>query len=280
MLHLSYKDANVMTSPVRSRLCFDIEVRFQDTTERRTPLEITNVVGEFHVISKDASVWYVGPLVSDGVMYRLNSNVSMGMRMMFDPGPYELTKLETVRNGGDLKFRIFLRCLTTVKIDNFSEEFGPYIDGKIPKSDWVERHLPLLHFSEFSLIEVPKLHVPELEKAVAYVSEAWKQYGLGEYDKSLTECRKSLEALGGELKAKGFETEASDPQTGKAKRVVDWKRLLDDHRGECIGPIFQKLHSFVDPSAHPAPFPDRSDAIFSILCTQSIIQLVSRRVSR
>ena len=147
VLHLSYKDANVMTSPVRSRLCLDIEVRFQDTTERPTPLEITNVVGEFNVISKPPNVQYAGPLVSDRVMYRLNSNVSMGMRMMFDPGPYELTKLETLRNGGDLKFRILLRCLATVRIDNFSEQFDLSIDGKIPKSDWVEKHLPLLHLS-------------------------------------------------------------------------------------------------------------------------------------
>ena len=280
MLHLSYKDANVMTSPVRPRLCFGIEARFQDTTEHPTPLEITNVVGEFSVITKLANVQYAGPLLSDRVMYRLNSNVSMGMTMTFDSGPYELAKLETLRNGGDLKFRILLRCLTTVRVDNFSEELNLSIDGKIPKSDWVEKHLPLLNFSEFSLIEVPKLQAAELEKAVAYVSEAWKQYGLGEYDKSLTECRKSLEALSGELRAKGFETETSDSQTGKAIRVADWKSLLGEDRGECIGPIFQKLHGFVSPSAHPAPFPDRSDAIFSILCTQSIIQLVSRRVSR
>jgi hypothetical protein len=51
-------------------------------------------------------------------------------------------------------------------------------------------------------LEFPKLESPDFKEAIDHLNNAWRQYGFGQYDKVLEECRKTLETAKELLKKK------------------------------------------------------------------------------
>jgi hypothetical protein len=146
---------------------------------------------------------------------------------------------------------------------------------RIPKSDWVERILPRIGYKDVALLEIPRLVAPDYKDVVDYQNEAWRQFMMGDYDKVLVECRKTLEALGTRVKEKGLE------RTVEGKAVPDWDKLLgNDDSGSMLEVMFQKLRGFVAPGSHAGRSSSREEAEFALMVTHAIANLALKKLEK
>jgi hypothetical protein len=108
------------------------------------------------------------------------------------------------------------------------------------------------------------------EEVAQYLNSAWKDYTMGEYDKVLTECRKSLETLKEKAKEKGFLD---------ADSKIDWKKLFqNDDTGDIIGTIYQKTLGFVAPGSHAGRSKGREIAEFALMATHAVAGITVKRL--
>ena len=215
--------------------------------------------------------YYVSSLMFDSFFITLSgqNTVSVRARLILDQNG--LRKIEKLRENGDIRFNIY--CFVTL-LDQYNKHFicQSNFDGKIAKSDWVEKFLPTFKYKEVVLLEVPKLDFPELSQAAEFLNDAWKKKSMGQFSDVLLDCRKALEFITDEVKKKGFKTEDGKP---------DWEKFLGDKvLGDINAIIIQKLSGFIAPGVHYGKIFNIEDAEYALMITYAITNYVLNKLTR
>jgi hypothetical protein len=228
------------------------------------------------VQSKSGPAYHMGHLLPEPPFLNLGQNVTSNVMCYLELDHSILSRIENVREGGDLQLQLVIHFVGEQQgapQTKQNSQIGMQI--RIPKSDWVERILPNIGFKDVALLEIPKLEAPSFKDVVDYQNEAWKQFMMGDYDKVLVECRKSLEALGTHVRGKGLEKDVD------GKKLPDWDKLLgDDDTGSMLETMFQKIRGFVAPGSHAGRASSRDEAQFALMVTHSIVNLGLRKLMK
>lgn len=215
---------------------------------------------------------YVGPLIFDSSFITLSGQNTVTERVRLILDQYGIRKIEELRENGDIQFNIDC-CATILDQNNKRLKCQSNLDGKIAKSDWVEKFLPTFKYKEVVLLEVPKLDISEFSKVAELLNDAWKKKSMGQFSDVLVDCRRALEFITKEVKKKGFKTEDGNP---------DWNRFLGDKElGDINATIVQKLSGFVAPGAHlyGKAF-NIEDAEYALMITYAIANYVLNKLKR
>ena len=280
-LRFEYKQVTPEELSVVPRLNFEVGVTYITKTEgQHYAIELSYAPSKLKIISKGGQSIYTSFLVQDPQSLFMTLNNQTAIRFYAELDHYRLAQVEKIREGGDLQILMELSFIINMYSSGYpARQFSSVsIDGRIPKSDWVERILPRLKFKDVSLIEIPKIENPEFSEVVDEINDAWKQYSMGEYDKVLTGCRKAMEALGDIVKDKDFKKEATDGN-GEKKTVPDWEKAVGDEEiGEIIAVFVKKLFGFLAPGSHHGKSINREDAELAILTTHALANYVARKL--
>ncbi len=114
-----------------------------------------------------------------------------------------LTKIESARNGGDLRVQLDFRLLMALHEPNpigiTFRDGNAQIIFTIPRSQWVDKLLPALGYQGLELIEVPSASSSFaqqfLAKAVQQVQNAKKELLEGRWEGAVLNCRQALELI-------------------------------------------------------------------------------------
>ena len=232
-----------------------------------TQFDVLNPTFHFRISKTDFH--YVGPLVLDSSILTLSGQRTVPIRSRLILDPYGLKKIEELRENGDIVFNIY--CYATI-LDQQSKRYTctSNFEGKIAKSDWVEKFLQAFRYKDVVLLEVPKLDFPELTKATELLSDAWKKKSMGQFTDVLVDCRRALEFITSEVKKRGFITEDGNP---------DWNKFLGNKDlGEIIGTIIQKLSGYIAPGAHYGKIFNIEDADYALMITHAIANYVLHKL--
>lgn len=188
---------------------------------------------------------------------------------------YTLSQIEKIRRGNNLSMELYLQFQAFV--EGNPATIQPYkipLKGiTIPKSTWVEDILPRLDYKNVALIEIPKLEYEKLNEAINALNFAWKSYSMGDTSDVLVECRKTLEAVGNQVKKEGF-----IKMDDEGKPRPDWKRFFDsDSKGGAVKSIVQAIFSIVVSGAHVGDPSEMYHAYFALLQAFSVTQIVISR---
>jgi hypothetical protein len=278
-LRFTYRSITPETLTIVPRLRFDIDVHHAvQPGQPAYNITLSYARSELKIISKEGSPIYACMLVPDQPLYTLPPASSISSRLYADFDHYRLAQIEKMREGKDIQIQVELAFIAEVQQQPPTKQSGIVsIRERIPKSDWVEIHLPQLRFKDVVLLEVPKIEKPEFGEVISKINEAWKQYSMGEYDKVLTECRKAMEALTTIMKNKGFQKEITDE---KGKRVVpDWEKVLaHKEMGDIIEAFVQKLFGFLAPGSHYGKSINREDAELAIMNTHALVNYMVKKL--
>ena len=122
-----------------------------------------------------------------------------------------LKQLEERRAGGDCALRIFSRLRVCKSLTEqqlavlavpfetrlTSAQHGDHVEYTIPQSDWIKA-LRALNWSELDLIELPSITgtpLPQLVRAFKRFQEAQDFYRRGDWEETMSSCRKAIEAF-------------------------------------------------------------------------------------
>jgi hypothetical protein len=130
-------------------------------------------------------------------------------------------------------------------------------------------YLPKLKFRDVLLMEFPKLDSPNFKEALDHLNNAWRQYGFGEYDKVLEECRKTLETAKDLVKKKDLLKDGE----------VDWKQILQSERaGVYVSNVHENVFGYDSIGAHVGKSINREDADFALLTTHALLVLLTKKI--
>jgi hypothetical protein len=265
-INVEYQTLNVQENSIRPRVVFSLIVTVM--SQGSYPLDIEFMPSELQLNNGS----YIGTLMPQnyyGASIAVNNPV--GYTFALDLDYYVISQLEKFREGKDLQLQMFLRFVgkgqTPQPFSNVSQTILPI---RIPKSDWVEVCLPKLKFKDVLLLEFPKLDDPNFKEAVDHLNNAWKQYGFGEYDKVLEECRKTLEKAKEIVKKKDLLKEGE----------VNWKQILQsESAGEYVSNIHANVSGFDSRGAHIGKSINREDADFALLTTHALLVLLTKKIT-
>lgn len=215
----------------------------------------------------------IGTLSCEKPYIILYSNNEHTLELYLELDHYKLHQIEEFRKGSDLSLQMNIIFVMEKPGQPQNKEMGSFNNLRfdIPKSEWVEKILPNIGFKDVSLIELPKIN-PQWQKIIEHINEAWHQHSMGKYDKVLTECRKTLEALGNEVKNKGFTKD-------EEKSIPDWEKFFNSENvGDTVGAINRKFYGFLAPGAHTGKAINKEDADFALLVTHGIVTLVTENL--
>lgn len=237
------------------------------------------------------TIHYLGQLLPAQPVMSLHPGGSYQLNFWITLDHYGLSRLEKLREGGDLW--MFVNATLAGEVRPQSSQSQPGVlqppkpgsrvssdmpvqfEFRVPKSDWVELVLPAVGFSDVSLLEIPRLTNSQFLDSIGYLNGAWKQYEFGEYDKVLTECRKTMESLTKKLKEEGIVRDV------EGKILPDWDKLFESRSiAETVSGIFQKTLGYMAPGAHAGASRSREEAEFALMVTHAVTNLVTKRVSK
>jgi hypothetical protein len=226
-INMEYQSLNVPENSIRPRVLFALTATVM--AQGSYPLDLEFLPSELQLNNG----FYVGTLMPQnyyGASAPLNNPLPYTFGLDLDY--YVISQLEKFRDSKDLQLQMILRFIAKGQMPQPFLTFPQVnLPIRIPKSDWVEVYLPKLKFRDVLLLEFPKLDGSNFKEAVDHLNNAWKQYGFGEYDKVLEECRKTLETAKELVKKKGMLKEDE----------VDWKQILQSERvGEYVSNVQKK----------------------------------------
>lgn len=185
--------------------------------------------------------------------------------------PYLLQRIEELRSGDDLWFKIQPLRGTCITYRNAGEKSIDTInmqkrkeDYKYPMSEWIA-HLNTTEFNKIELIEIPKITLPKIqltEHIMKFLSEANRSMNEGRYGDVLQECRKALDALDNgieEWATKSLtedETNKIKQNTGKdiKKEVYLSKLIGDENKAKRLNRINVALHHYLSLDPHQSEY--------------------------
>ena len=236
-------------------------------------LEIVSM--DLTIVSREGAARHLGRLIPSQPFLMIGANTNQTVNCFLQLDYPTLSQVEKVREGRDLAMTLTVNLVGEQQgAPQTRQNNSATFDLRIPKSDWVEGMLPNIGFKDVSLIEIPRLAGQDYSDVIGYQNEAWKQYMMGEYDKVLTECRKTLEALSSHVKDKGLEKETN------GKKVPDWEKLLGDNdSGDIVGAVYSKMKGYVAPGSHAGRSSTREDSEFALMVTHAIANLVLKKLA-
>ncbi len=281
-LDFKYDSLSVEPSIIRTGLVFNFSVNLSSRGSATNPsasntLIITDFSAELKQKGQEKEI-YAGHLIPKALCSHMSLNCGYGLQLLLELDAHTLSAIEKLREAKDLLFTFHFRFYGEFEGEPQTRNYQDFQLGiRIPKSDWVDNHLPALGFKTASLIEVPQLVDIEFAETIVYVNDAWKQYSMGEYHRVLTDCRKAIECLSDKIKSKGFEKEEL-LQDGKKKIVPDWDKFLDNEElGDAVATINRKISRITSTGAHPGRIICREDADFALMTTHAMVNLIVRK---
>jgi hypothetical protein len=266
-INLEHQSLNVQENSVRPRILFALNATI--ITQGTYPLDLEFLPSELQLNNG----FYVGTLIPQNYYGALPAllNVPVPYNFGLDLDHYVISQLEKFRDGKDLQCQMLVRYIAKGQAPQpFSTSSQMNLPIRIPKSDWVEMYLPKLKFRDVLLLEFPKLDGSDFKEAVDHLNNAWRQYGFGEYDKVLEECRMTLETTKELLKKKSMLKE----------NEVDWKQILQSETaGEYVSSVFKSAWGYNSRGAHIGKSINREDADFSLLTTYALLGLLTKKIT-
>lgn len=237
---VAFREVGADAGAIYPRLRFDFE--FTNLGKNDIVLDILYMDLSVRSV-RIGTIHYLGRPLPNKPSEMLAPSISYPFNFFLTLDHFGLGRLEKLRDGGDMIMSVSVglaaeqsqtaigqpqpgplaqqgRAMSGRKVSPFPVVF----EFRIPKSDWVERVLPQVGFSDVSLLEIPRLSDSQFADSIGYLNSAWKQYELGEYDKVLTECRKTLESLTKKVKEKGLSRDVD------GKSLPDWDKLLGSEK--------------------------------------------------
>lgn len=118
------------------------------------------------------------------------------------------------------------------------------------------------------------MNAKEYEKVVQHLNSAWKQKHMGQYDKVLTDCRLSVEALRNIVISKGYTNEELE-----RKDNLDWKAFFNSPSfGDIFSKIDQQIHRLTSTAAHPGKSINLEDADYALLITHALVNMALKKL--
>ena len=218
------------------------------------PLSIVNVTAVIRVTNELTSTpdlskaYFIGTgfLASGGGELSPKSSGAL-WQIVVPLSPYQLQKIEEMRNGKELFLNVEFFCTVglridtpqkvitdiariAVRVDNYSTDYCPF---RLAQSDWLKT-LKDLGYGDYFLMEIPLKGVPErrgMQKAIEHLKAAWEHFEQGNHDETLASCYKVFEYLAKKNKCKDPDHNAFEqilrtiPEEGKRTRL---KMLMHD----------------------------------------------------
>jgi len=233
----------------------------------------------FKIFDRSRSTeYFVGFLTFQEPMINIPTDGSTSVNALVKVDHYILKKIEELREGDVLNYKIEGNFLTIwyreQGIPVFDQSQKQSIQRKIAKSEWVETFLQRFEFKNVSLLEIPIIETKEFENVSKYLDSAWKAKFMGQYDKTLTDCRKTIEEVSTIIKKLGYET-----LNENGKKVPDWEKFFGsgEEIGEIFGIINQKVYGFTWPGAHTGKSINLEDADYALMITHAMANMVIKK---
>lgn len=205
--------------------------------------------------------------------------------------PYLMLKLEELRIGDDLIFKIQILTGLTIPQSNNTIGIGTIHanatrsgEWKYAQSEWV-KDLNATEFNKIELIELPKIEFPNLsltKNIVKFIDKA-KQADLeGRYGEVLTECRRALDAL--TLGLKEWRKDKSESINDEKQKPTLLILLGNNEKADRLQKVINGLHSYMsldphEPEYHGIVFTNY-DAKFILITTTGLINSILRHIEK
>jgi len=201
------------------RLTLNLSVENRATV----PFSIVNVTAVIRVTKEITSApdlskaYFIGTGFLESAGGELSPKSSGALWQIVIPlSPYQLQKIEEMRNGKELFLNVEFFCTAVwrsdtpqklitditriaVRVDNYSSDYCPF---RVPQSDWVKT-LKDLGYVDYVLCEIPLRGVPArvgLKKALTHLEDAWEHFSNGNDEETLVSCYKAFEFLAKQAK--------------------------------------------------------------------------------
>ena len=231
---------------------------------------------KFNILSKEGGIYHSTFFSFELSQLELPRNQRLSMPGYVVLDYYMIKKIEELRANGDVNFLIYgnfvethLKAQTLASTQLASQQ----TKVRISKSDWIEKVLPAFDYKEVILVEIPKLNAKEYENVIQHLNSAWKQKHMGQYDKVLTDCRLSVEALRDIVKSKGYTNEELE-----RKDKLDWNTYFNSPSfGDIFSKIDQQIYRLTSTAAHPGKSINLEDADYALLITHAIVNMALKK---
>ena len=191
----------------------------------------------FQIDSKRKNEFYIGSadVILSPTLFHPDSGGELYFSLVLPLTRPQLSHIEHMREDSIfLKFRLNLRFAvhrsigldkdqTIYPVVEFSDSRSSDVNVRIPKSDWVDKLLPMLGFGRFDYIELRfpegKLPNKQLRSAHQFYKEALEAHRVGDYPSSIGTCRKVLEKI---VNVRKFKWKEEKPTfVKKAGKVIE-----------------------------------------------------------
>jgi len=194
----------------------------------------------------------------------LSTSNSQTERFRVDVTERDIERIEDLRGGGDLILKIKGKFHTYDKRNDRFNTQSVTIDDRIPRSDWAD---VLTEFG-YGDVQVIELYFPDtparehFEKAWEHVEDADEQFARGNWNDTLTSCRKAIEVI------------------DNLERAEDVDELIGEQKWDRVGRIKAGMSSYFSLGPHSSegighePI-KRRDAQASLLMTKAMVNYVA-----
>lgn len=258
----------------------------------------------YTVLSADGTL-YIGTAVAEGhcdirVVNVRTYDYEAVFNAHFPLDRMQLEQIEKVRAGGDVKARCDLRFTVALSQDlevGKPEGPQPFVTGHetaivqleftIPHSTWTSKVLAGLGYGRIQLLEVPvpANHAPEVfAGAVSELRQAHDYYLDADYEKVMSHCRKSLEAILDVLKPEltGLDKPGFGTKMMKALEQHLAAQLSESKRAS-LHKTATAMWDLTSISTHHLGGPeyfDRADAEATMLHCSALLAHIGRAIER
>jgi hypothetical protein len=246
------------------------------------PLTLLRIIGEFRspeyrVVARfqDDTSFYAHDPHHDATSHAI---------LEFPLETHTIHKIEAERNGADVRIGLRLRMLFAVHSHNGVASFlgggVNELNFTIPRSEWVEKHLPPLGYGGLEILEIrygPGVAGEGLRNSAAEIKEAKKYLAEGQWDKAALHCRMSIECiLTSRSKSSSLPTERFDQRVNTF--LADNLPGIDDAEARMLFKQMEVIWQATSPAAHGSPqhIFKRADAEFVVRTTMAIVEFFSR----
>jgi len=258
--------------------------------ESATRIEVFDVRALMYFVSPDGSQRFLGegiPFNWNPVTLPLEGSYAR-VALLFPLAAEQISLIEDLRKGGKVRLKATVRILgatdtppAIVPVQEMEVRQGSSQFIDIEKSKWVEDILPRLGWGSWRTIEIPFSGALDgLTKIDEVLSEAQKQYGLGNWADCLTACRKAVEEL--QPYAKEFVNLVhSDDKGGPAPEKIEELVQEFQNLSKSMMEFQAGVRKMLAAGAHKLPpgmtF-DRADAELGLLLTVALRRYVGLRM--
>lgn len=234
-----------------------------------------------------------------------SSSVSLGesvkVHLLLRISPYLLHRIEELRSGNDLWFKIqptrglcFTRNQTgergfdMINMQNRKEEC------KYPMSEWIA-HLNTTEFNKIDLVEIPKIILPKIpltDHVTKFLSESNRAMNEGRYGDVLQECRKALDALDNGIEEWATNSSLTEDEINRIKQnskkdvkkeIYLSKLIGDEIKAKRLNSIRGALHFYLSLDPHQPEYKGmeftRDDAKFVLHAVTGLISNMLKYLS-